>query len=151
MTTHHRVFAPLLFALAASGCTVYDSDDDTVPPPPPPPPVPNYAPFIGDAEAGCYWDSYYRDDVWYFDAAVDDPNSVYEVTEVWADVYDEYYGPEYIESFELFPTNDPHVWFSDWMGSSTWLDCRYDGYTVDFVVYDQMGEVGYSTVWAYTY
>jgi hypothetical protein len=148
--TPQKTLHLLLLATVAQGCVVYDSDDDT-PPPPPPPPV-NYAPFVGDAEAGCYWDDYYRDDIWYFDAAVNDDNGVYDVVEVWADVYDEYYnGGEYIESFELYPTDDPHVWFSDWMGHSTWLDCRYDGYSVDFVAYDELGEAGYLTVWAHTY
>ena len=37
------------------------------------------------------------------------------------------------------------------MGSSTWLDCYYDGYTVDFVVYDSYDDSDFMTVWAYTY
>ncbi|MFZ5481792.1 MAG: hypothetical protein ACOZNI_33835, partial [Myxococcota bacterium] len=30
------------------------------------------APYVTYADAGCYWDGYYRDDVWYFEADVDD-------------------------------------------------------------------------------
>ena len=135
-----------LIALTTTGCVVHTSDND----PPPQAPV-NYAPILADAEAGCYWDPYYQDDIWYFEAGVDDYDGPYDVVSVWADVYDEYAGGVYIESFELFPTNNPHVWFSDWLGSSTWLDCFYDGYTVDFVVYDSWDDSDYLTVWAYTY
>lgn len=146
-----RNLISLGLVLLTTGCVVYSSDngtpggdvyyDDTV----------NYTPTVLDAEAGCYFDSYYYDDIWYFEAAVDDLNGVYDVTTVWADVYDEYAGGQYVESFELFPTADPHIWFSDWLGSSTYLDCYYDGYTVDFVVYDQFEDSDFETVWAYTY
>lgn len=137
------------FAVMSTGCIVYDSDYD---PDPYNPPVDyNYAPEIIDAEAGVFWDNYYYDDIWYFEADVDDFDGPYDVVAVWADVYDEYYGAEYIESFELFPTNDPYIWYSDWLGSSTWLDPFYDGYTVDFVAYDAYDEMDVFTVWAYTY
>jgi hypothetical protein len=139
-------FAALALALA-QGCIIYDHDvqvDD-----PPPAPV-NYAPTVVDAVAGCYWDRSYHDDIWYFEADVDDRNGVYDVVSVWADVYDEWSGGVYIESFELYPTNDPYTWFSDWLGSSTYLDCLYDGYTVDFVAYDALESAGAATVWAIT-
>lgn len=142
MRTALPLLAPAAALLASTGCVIYA--DDVEPPPPPA----NYAPFVEGAEAGCFYDSYYRDDVWYFEAFTDDPNGVYDVVEVWADVYDEYHGATYIESFELYPTNDPHVWFSDWLGHSTWLDCHYDGYTVDFVAYDSYGDYDVVTVWA---
>lgn len=145
-----RKLAPLpLAALFAQGCVVHDSDHDDHAPPPPPPP--NAAPYVADAGAGVYWDGYYHDDIWYFEAVVDDPNGPYDIVEVWADVYDEYHGVAYVETFELYPTNDPYVWFSDWMGYSTHLDPWYDGYTVDFVVYDAHGASGYTTVWAASY
>lgn len=142
---------PLAAVFSSLGaCVVYDHSDDNYVPPPPPPPVVNYAPYVDGAEAGVYWDAGLRDDIWYFDAVADDPDGVYDVTEVWADVYDDYTG-EYLESFELYPTNDPYRWYSDWLGSSTWLDPFYTGYSVDFVAYDSYGETGYATVWAYSY
>jgi hypothetical protein len=144
---------PVLALFTATGCIVVDDSGDNRPPPPPPPPVVvNYAPEVGDAEAGVYWDNGYRDDIWYFDAFVQDGDGARDVTEVWADVYDDYgRGDGYIESFELFPTNDPNVWFSDWMGSSTYLDPYYAGYSVDIVAYDSYGDTGYVTVMPYTY
>ena len=139
---------PWMAALLLPGCIIDASDDGTRPPPPA---SVDYAPLVTDAEAGCYWDNAYYDDIWYFEAYVDDGNGPYDVVEAWADVYDEYAGPTLLESFELYPTDDPYVWFSDWMGSSTFLDPYYDGYTVDFVAYDSVGEAGITTVWAYTY
>jgi hypothetical protein len=136
-----------VFSAALSACTVYTSDDGSRPPAAPV----EYAPTIEDAQAGCYWDDYYYDDVWYFEASALDANGPYDVVDVWADVYDELHGPTYLESFQLYPTNDPAVWFSDWLGASTYLDCWYDGYTVDFVAYDSLGTPAVLTVWAYTY
>ena len=136
-----------------TGCIVVTDNDDHQGPPPPPV---NVAPYVSDAEAGVYWDQRYHDDIWYFDAYVEDGDGPYDVTEVWADVYDDYAPPGaqddgYIESFELYPTNDPNVWFSDWLGSSTWLDPYYTGYSVDIVAYDTYGETSVITVWPYTY
>src|SRR5688572_12142323 len=77
---------PMFAILAATGCVVYESDHGhhaPPPPPPPPPPVVNYAPWVDSAEAGVYWDDYQWDDVWYFDAVVDDPEGPYDVVEVW--------------------------------------------------------------------
>lgn len=136
------------------GCVVYGSDDDCCDaphPPPPPPPAPvNHLPYVYDAQAGVYWDGHYHDDIWYFDATVGDPDGLYDVAEVWADIYDDWTG-EYVDTFELYPTADPNVWFSDWLGSSTWLDPWYGYYGVDFVVYDVHGESGYATVGAVCY
>lgn len=124
-------------ALATTGCIVIEDDrndgcfdcggGDVV--------ITNYAPEVYDGQAGCYWDGYERDDIWYFEAAVDDADGLGDIESVWADVYDEWDGT-LVESFELYPTETPGVYFSDWLGSTTWLDCGYPDYTVDLVVYD---------------
>jgi hypothetical protein len=147
----------LSLGLAAStGCIIhsYDDDPDVVvvdEAPPPPPPVYNTAPVCDDGAAWVTYDAAYLDDIWQFEAVVDDFDGIYDVTQVWADVYDEYAGGVYIESFELLPTSDPYVFWSDWLGTSTLLDPFYQGYTVDFVVYDVAGDFGVQTVWASTY
>jgi hypothetical protein len=66
---------PLIAAtlLSLSACVVYDTDTR-------PGPV-NYAPDIVWAEAGCFWDNYAYDWVWYFDADVADPNGRADVWE----------------------------------------------------------------------
>ena len=111
----------------------------------------NLAPYVIDAEAGVYWDSWEGDDIWYFDAYVDDPDGPLDILSVWADVYDECRGGRYVQSFELFPTADPFVWYSDWLGRSTGMDPFHDCYTVDFVAYDSYDDFGFATVWAHTY
>jgi hypothetical protein len=139
---------------AVSGCLVYDYDDDTYTEPGGTVIVVedgNYDPYVVSAAAYVYFDDYYYDDIWTFEATVDDPNGVLDVIGVWADVYDEYAGGVLVESFELYPTSDPYFWFSDWFGSSTYLDPFWPGYTVDFVVYDSYECFGYTTVWAETY
>ena len=138
--------ATTLFATLVSGCYVYESDVD----PHYESTILNYAPDVIDGEAGCYYDSYYGDDIWYFDALVDDLDGLGDITQVWADVYDEYDG-QLVESFELYPTNDAMVLFSDWMGSSTYLSCYYDNYTVDIVAYDYFEDMDYITVVLFTY
>ena len=145
-----RALMTLVLATLATGCIVYTDDvDDHTPRTSTPEPIQEYAPVVVDAEAGCYWDRSYRDDIWYFQADVDDGNGIGDVVSVWADVYDEFANGVFVESFELYPTDDPYVFFSDWLGSSTHLDCLYEGYTVDFVVYDQLELTGSETVWAY--
>ncbi len=119
-----------LVGLTATGCVVYPSGGGGGGTP-----TPNYSPYITWADAGCYYDGGYRDDIWYFEADVDDGNGPLDVAAVFADVYDGRSG-QWIETFELFPTADPYTWFSDWLGSSTWLDCYYGGYEVDIVAYD---------------
>ena len=125
-----RIALALLAALPA--CVVYDTDHVVVDDPAP---YVNYAPVINYAEAGCYWDGYYSDFIWYFTGDIDDPNGVYDVVSVWADVYDSPSGA-WVDSFELYPTNDPYTWYSDWLGGSTYLDCNYPYYEVDIVAYD---------------
>ena len=135
-----------VFALsAASGCIVVDPN-----PPPPDPVYVNYAPEVTWAESGCYWDGYYNDYIWYFQADADDQNGVYDVVSMWADVYDEPSGA-WIDSFELYPTDDPYVWFSDWLGGSTYLSCSPNNYVVDFVAYDSMDAEGVLSVYPILY
>ncbi|MCA9568929.1 MAG: hypothetical protein KC656_13865 [Myxococcales bacterium] len=135
--------------LTLSGCVVhsYDVDDD----PTPVVVVPaNYAPQILDAYAEVAYDNYNMDDIWYFEATVDDLDGAYDVISVWADVYDEYDGT-WVESFELFPTNDPLVWYSDWLGSTTYLDPFYPSYSVDIVAYDTYEDYDAITILPLTY
>lgn len=142
MTLRNLVLPALaLAATATSGCIVveddgprgcYDCGNDA-------PIVTNYAPVIYGADAGCYYDGYERDDIWYFEADVDDADGLGDIHSVWADVYDEFDGT-LVESFELFPTNTPGIYFSDWLGSTTWLSCGYPDYTVDVVVYDSFDD-----------
>ncbi len=127
--------------LIAPACIVYEDDGH---------PHYNDPPEVYWAEAGCYWDGYYHDDIWYFEAEVDDYDSVWDVTEVYADVYIARTG-EFADGFELFPTNDPYYWFSDWLGSTTWLDCGFGGYVVDIIAYDSYGAYDVLTVDPYTY
>ena len=142
-------FAVVLTAL--SGCIVYETDDPYPYDPDPGGQVANYAPYTVWADAGCYWDNYNHDDVWYFEAEVDDPDGVYDVIAVYADVWDTWDG-RWVDSFELYPTADPYFWFSDWLGSSTWLSCYYPDYAVDFVAYDAFDAYSVYTTspWTYT-
>jgi len=141
-----------LALVAMQGCTVYSYDtyDEPTYVHEDPVVVYNYAPVVLDAYAGVYWDDHYWDDVWYFEAVVDDGDGPYDVVAVWADVYDEWNGA-LVESFELYPTADPYVWYSDWLGHSTWLDPFYRNYSVDVTVYDMYEDSDTMTVWAYTY
>lgn len=137
----------LPLALLVAGCVVYDEDHHHVPPPSP---AVNHAPVVLDAAAGVFWDEWAHDDIWYFDAEVDDPDSPYDVVQVWADVYDDWSG-ELVDSFELFPTDDPFVWYAEYYGHDTWLDPFYPHYSVDLVAYDSWDAYDFITVPAYTY
>ena len=66
------------------------------------------------------------------------------------DVYDEFDGT-LVESFELYETNEPGIYFSDWLGRSTWLDCGYPDYTVDIVVYDTFEDFDVLTLFPVCY
>lgn len=110
----------------------------------------NDAPWVLDGWAGCWFDRGARDDVWTFEATVDDPDGPYDVVSVWADVYDDLSG-ELVESFELYPSDDPTFWYSDWLGSTTWLDCYYPFYSVDLVAYDSYDDYDILTVVPATY
>lgn len=138
-------FALLLTGL--NGCVVY-SDDGYTSTPGPGTVVTNAPPYILDAAAWVYYDPYYADDIWALEATVDDANGIGDVIGVWADVWD---GDVLVESFELYPTDDPYYWYSDWLGSTSYLDPFWPNYQVDFVVYDQFEDFGYQTVWAESY
>ncbi len=142
----------MLAAATTSGCIVYDNFDNDVPGPAPGPgPVLNAPPVVLDAYAGVYFDDYYYDDIWVFEATVDDADGPLDVIEVFADVYDDRTGV-LVDSFELFPAeNDPFFWYSDWYGSSTFLDPFYRNYSVDIIAYDAYEGYDAVTVWADTY
>lgn len=99
----------------------------------------NPPPYFTYADAGCYADDVYRDFVWYFDVDAQDAAGDWDVVEVYADVFDTWDGA-WIDGFELFHEQGP-TWYSAWVGSSTWLDCRYDGYVVDFTAVDSLGQI----------
>lgn len=121
----------LLAALTASGCFVYtDGPDHDAPV--------NVAPVVQWADASCYWDEGYRDDVWWFEADVTDGNGLDDVVAVYADVYDGY-TLEWVDAFELY-YDGGHTFYSAWQGDSTYLDCGYYDYLVDFVAEDIVGE-----------
>lgn len=121
-------FAPLF----TSGCLVYADDG----PPVHDTPV-NVAPLVQSADASCYWDDYYQDDVWWFQADIVDGNGLDDVTGVYADVYDGETG-EWVDAFELY-YDSGNTWYSAWQGSSTYLDCAYYDYLVDFSAEDTAG------------
>ena len=139
-----------LIASLSSGCYIYASTSDTYDDVYVDDTVYNFAPEILEAEAGCYFDRGYGDDIWYFDAYVDDLDGLHDVTQVWADVYDEFDG-QLVESFELYSDSAGMLWFSDWLGGTTYLDCFYDNYTVDIVAYDSWDAMDYVTIVPYTY
>jgi hypothetical protein len=98
----------------------------------------NEAPLVEWADASCYWDEAYRDDVWWFEADVADADGLGDVVAVYADVYDGFSG-EWVDAFELF-YDGGNTWYSAWQGRSTYLDCGYYDYIVDFVPEDVVGE-----------
>lgn len=126
-----QTLLPAFILALSAGCTIYTDEGGPDPGPHNAPPVFTYA------DAGCYPDDYYRDFVWYFDADVDDPDGYLDVTEVYADVYDSWNG-SWVDGFELYPEVGV-TWYSAWVGESTWLDCTYDGYVVDFTAFDSYG------------
>lgn len=130
-----------------TGCIIYDSGPDTVVVDRDP--VINRAPWVDDAWAGCYYDRANADDIIDFQAWVSDADGVFDVTYVQADVYDA--RGNLVQSFELYPTDDPSLWFSDWLVSTTFIDCWYGGYTVDVTAYDSYDAYGYLTIYPETY
>lgn len=148
----------LLVGVSVAACDPYYVNDPYYPADPyyptgsPPAGVVNIAPYVSGAEAGVYWDSIFGDDVWYFNAYAEDADGPMDVTEVWADVYDAFSGSsEPIQSFALFPGNEPSAWASEWGSASTHLDPYYTGYSIEFVAYDSFGDEGFVSVVPYTY
>ena len=146
MTTARLITAMTALSLA-SGCVVYENDGRSEQPAPT---YVNYIPTVAWAEAGCYWDDYNQDFIWWFQTEVFDDNGPNDLTGVYADVYDVY--GNYIDGFELYQENpDPDVWFSDWLQYSTYLDCYYGGYQVDIIAYDSYEDCDAVTVIPTTY
>ncbi len=153
----------LLAALPAVACDPYYYDDGSYQgggpyydndPPPPGAPVGgvNLAPYVSSAEAGVYWDDRRGDDVWYFDAYVEDGDGPLDVSSVWVDVYDEYSGSSTpVQSFELFPSDEPNAWYSEWSAYSTYLDPYYTGYSAEVVAEDSFGAQDVVSIIPYTY
>lgn len=133
--------------LLLPACVVYDYPNQ----PGTPVVVPNSAPYIDYAASYVGWDPYYGDDIWSFEIGVNDPDGVYDVQYAWADVYDEWYGGALVESFDMAPSNDPTFWYSDWFGSSTYLDPFWGGYTVDLIACDSFDVCTVATVIPDTY
>jgi len=142
-----RLLAVAALLAAATGCIIIDDGPDTVVVDDP---VYNRAPRVRDAWATCAYDTRYRDDILTLEAIVDDPDGWRDVMSVWADVYDDWTG-DLVQSFELYPTDDPNFWFSDWLVSTTWIDCWYGYYSVDFVAYDSYDAFDVYTTWPATY
>lgn len=145
----NRIALLALTLATSTGCLFVDRDvrrDPVVPPVV----VVNAAPYILEATSGCYYDAYNVDDVWYFDAIVDDADGALDVTQVWADVYDEQTG-YLVESFPLDPTTDPTYWTSEWLVSTSNLDCWYPLYVIDVVAYDTFEDYDIITIYPDTY
>ena len=107
---------------------------------------PNDPPAVVDGAAYVWFDLGSLAEVLSFEAIVSDADGLGDVTEVWADVYDDGAGGVYQTSFPLYPTVDATWWLSDWYADTTLLDLTYPGYGVDLVVYDTAGEAGVLTV-----
>ena len=131
--THRPIatVAPLIL-LVASGCLVYSSDRR-----PSPPAEDNVAASVDWADASCYWDDRSNDDIWWFEADISDNNGLDDMAGVYADVYDATSG-EWVDAFELY-YDGGQTWTSSWQGRSTYLDCDYYNYIVDFVAEDTVG------------
>lgn len=125
----------ILSTLSLAGCVVYGGGH---------PSGNGYdeAPYISYADASCYWDDGYGDFVWWFQADVEDPEN--NVVSVTTDVYDQYTG-QWVDAFELY-YDGGNTWFSAWQGYSTYLDCEYYQYSVDFVAEDASGNMDAVTI-----
>ena len=110
----------------------------------------NEAPYITSADAGCFYDDDFFEDVWYFDANVSDPNSDLDVVAAYFDVYDTWTG-ELEDTFALDATEDLNFWTTEWYESSTNLDCFYDGYVIDVLAFDIYDEFDLITIIPDTY
>lgn len=136
-TTMTRSLLLPLLASVLSGCVVYAD--------PPGHNTGNSPPVLTYTDAGCYWDYSYSDYVWYFEADADDLDGPGDVTQVWADVYDDYTG-DWVDGFDLLP-DQGITWFSAWVGSTTYLDCTWPGYVVDITAVDSYGASDVATLY----
>lgn len=155
MTKTILTLATALAALSTAACEPYYNDPyggPSAPPPGPPPPSHvNVAPYVVAADAGVFYDAMIREDIWYFDASVDDADGPLDVTDVWAYVYDDYLGGGPIASFELLPTRDATGWYAEYAAFDIGLDPFYPYYTVEIVAIDSYGAEDAVSLAPYTY
>lgn len=130
-----RTLAVVVATLSLSGCVVYGGG-------PGPGRYDDAAPQFGPVDASCYWDAAYGDDVWWFQADVYDAED--DTTSVTADVYDASTN-QWVDSFDLYYESG-NTWFSAWQQASTWLDCGYYNYYVDFTANDAAGNTTGTTL-----
>jgi hypothetical protein len=128
-----------------SGCIIVDDNDGGYIPPAPV--ATNSTPWVDAANAGCAYDPSYNQDIWYFEAWTNDYDGAFDVVQVWADVYDDRSGA-LVESFALYPTDDPTYWYADYL---TGLNCWYPSYSVDLVAYDSWDAASAITILPATY
>jgi hypothetical protein len=146
-----RLVSIALILAVSAGCVFVDDRDHNpgggsyVPPAPV-----NHLPTILEAASWCSYSNRDRDDVISFEVTATDPDGDLDLVSAWADVYDEASG-DLVDSFELYPTDDPEYWFSDWLVRSTNLDCWYPGYVVDLTVYDSLDAYDVATLYPDTY
>jgi hypothetical protein len=106
----------------------------------------DYLPMVVDAEAWCHAEPGHGA-IFSVSATVDDDDGLRDVEGVEANVYDEYGDRQHVARLPLDPTDDPAVWAADYR-SGGGLDCQYNGYTVDFVAWDDIVYSDVLTVWA---
>jgi hypothetical protein len=111
----------------------------------------NWAPYVVTADAGCFWDPATREDVWYFEAEVDDYDGWRDIVAVEAHVYDDWHGDDWVDGFSLEETAYAWTWYAEYPERHTNLDCYYDRYTVVFYVWDYFDEMGALEVYPHTY
>lgn len=116
-------------------------------------PISNYTPVIGHAYVGCSFDYQAGDDVITFESEVFDDNGAWDVTAVFAYVYNVDRQETLISTFELYrDAYDADFWFSDWWGQEApEYDCYFPYYEVDLIAYDAFGAYGSATVVPYYY
>lgn len=119
-TTRIALILAVGLALATSACTTSGRREAN--------------PRIVTADAGCFTDAGF--DYWFFEANVTDPNGYADVRAVDVHIYDEGAGNVLVTEFGLNPTADPAIWYAEVPDQQQGLDCRYAGFTVDFVAYD---------------
>lgn len=104
----------------------------------------NSRPLIVDRElyVGCFWDSYYQQYRWDFQAFVDDYDGYLDVDTVYVDVIDTYVDPNYpVETWDLAYDGSGYWSNTIYEQYSNALVCEYlYDYEFDFFAYDHAGD-----------